>query len=103
MKLLKTIRSAVFGGLLLATLCVANVPVHANPDRVTRGDAMAVFQASQNGGRAIVNHSPRSLGAPADIELRATIRPLAGEGFDGRHYCVDDWHTIVLADFAGGD
>jgi hypothetical protein len=71
--------------------------------RVSRGDAEAVFQAFPTGGRAMINHSPRSRGAPSDMELRATIRPLEEEGFDGRHYCAEDWHTIVLADFFGGD
>jgi hypothetical protein len=79
------------------------VPVSAATQRVSRGDAEAVFQAFPTGGRAMINHSPVSLGAPSDIELRATIRPLADEGFDGRHYCAEDWHTIELGAFDGGD
>jgi hypothetical protein len=72
-------------------------------ERVSRGEATAVLEAYGTGGRAIINHSPRNWGAPSDIELRATIRPLAEEGFDGRHYCAEDWHTIVLAIFDFGD
>lgn len=51
----------------------------------------------------MLNHSPVSLGAPADLDRRATIRPLVDEGFDGRHYCAEDWHVILLADVGGGD
>ncbi len=88
---------ATAGALLTAA------PVGAATPRVTRGQAIAVFQAAPNGGRAMLNHSPVSLGAPADLDRRATIRPLADEGFDGKHYCAEDWHVIVLADAFGGD
>jgi hypothetical protein len=51
-------------------------------------------------GEAISNHSFKGLGAPGDVERRATIRPIPDEGFDGRHYFAEDWHVIVLADIA---
>jgi len=37
--------------------------------------------------------------------LTATIRPLTGPGFpfDGRHYCAEDWHVIVVALIFGDD
>jgi hypothetical protein len=73
------------------------------PQRVNRGQAEAVFQATPTGGQAIANHDFKGLGAPSDRDLRATIRPIAEEGFDGRHYCAEDWHVIVLTDRAIGD
>jgi hypothetical protein len=72
-------------------------------ERVSKGQAQAIFEAAPTGGRALENHDFRGLGAPGDEERRATIRPLPDEGFDGRHYCAEDWHVIVLADRATGD
>jgi hypothetical protein len=79
------------------------VPVSAATQRVSEGDAEAVFHAFPTGGRAMINHSPEGLGAPADIELRAMIRPLLDKGLDGRHYSTEDWHTIEEIDISGGD
>lgn len=89
--------------LIAAGTLLTATPANAATPRVTRGEAIAVFQAALNGGRAMVNHSPVSLGAPSDLDRRATIRPLIGEGFDGMHYCAEDWHVILLADVGGGD
>jgi hypothetical protein len=72
-------------------------------NRVSQGDAEAVLQAAPTGGGAIRSHGIVNPSAPADIELRASIRPFSGTVFDGRHYCAEDWHVILLADFEGGD
>ena len=74
----------------------------ANPSRVTRGDAQAVLNAFPNAGRIIRSHKIVET-TPADPELKASIRPFSGSTFDGRHYCVEDWHVIVVAEIAGGD
>ena len=65
-------------------------------DRVSRGDAEAVLQAS-HGGVVATNHAGVVRGAPADIDLRAAIRPYADSPWDGRHYCAEDWHVLVVA------
>jgi hypothetical protein len=73
--------------------------------RVTRGDAQAVLNAFPNAGRIIRRQGVVQSSTPADPELRATIRPFSfpGSPFDGRHYCVEDWHVIVVAEIVGGD
>jgi hypothetical protein len=76
-------------------------PPAPNPPRVTQGDAQALFEAFENGGWAILLHSPTAQGAPADVNIRGEIRPLAFN--DGRHYCVEDWHVILLGIIVGGD
>lgn len=74
-------------------------------NRVTEGDAEAVLNAFPNAGRVIRTHAVVQMNTPADPQLKATIRPISGSGlpFDGRHYCADDWHVIVLAELDGGD
>jgi hypothetical protein len=73
--------------------------------RVTRGDAQAVLNAFPNAGRIIRRQQIVQTNTPADPELKATIRPFSfpGSPFDGRHYCVEDWHVIVVAMITGGD
>jgi hypothetical protein len=63
-------------------------------DRVSRGDAEAVLKAS-HGGVVVTNHAGTVRGAPADIDVRAAIRPYANSQWDGRHYCAEDWHALV--------
>lgn|SRR5215217_7597416 len=70
---------------------------------VTRGDAQAVLEAFPNAGRIIRSHQIVQANSPADPELKASIRPFSGSPFDGRHYCVEDWHVIVVAMITGGD
>jgi hypothetical protein len=90
----------------LAALCTTlallapGTPAGAD-DFGSRGDAQADLKAFGNGGWAILNHSPSGLGAPADVDIRFEIRP--GDFFDGRHYCVEDWHVILIAWVEGGD
>jgi len=77
----------------------------ADRRRVTRGDAQAVLSAFPNAGRIIRRQDIVRFNTPADPELRATIRPFSfpGSPFNGRHYCAEDWHVIVVAEIAGGD
>ncbi len=93
----------VAGWFAVASLLATAAPASAATVRVTRGEAQAVLQTFGGAGRTVRAHSPVQVGAPADAELRATIRPLASEGFDGRHYCAEDWHVITLLVFNGGD
>jgi hypothetical protein len=72
--------------------------------RITRGDVEAVLHAFGGGGRAVLLHSKTAEGAPADFAgSHGSIRPFAGSPWDGAHFCADDWHVIVIADFEGGD
>ena len=40
--------------------------------------------------------------APADL-FDGSIRPFPGSPWDGGHFCVDDWHVLLIAFFEGGD
>src|SRR5215211_7969734 len=73
--------------------------------RVTRGNAQAVLNAFPNAGRIIRRQGIVRSNTPADPELKATIRPFSNPDlpFNGRHYCAEDWHVIVVAEIAGGD
>jgi hypothetical protein len=71
--------------------------------RVSRGDAEAVFQAGAGAGRLLRRNDIVKFGTPGDLDIRASIRPFSGGAFDGRHYCAEDWHVILIAFIAGGD
>ena len=70
-------------------------------ERVTRGDAQAVFQAFGGGGWAIRLNASVIEGAPADFmpDSKARISPMAA--FNGRHYCALDFHVISVAILEG--
>lgn len=78
---------------LLACAAFGTTLARANPERVTHGDAMAVWQAFNNGGTA----ADETDAAPTDglFDGLTTIRPLAP--FAGKHYCELDWHLVALA------
>ena len=73
-------------------------PVQANAPRVTRGDAEALFQGIALSGAAIRSNPGLDEGAPA--QLAGSIRTTPS--FNGRHFCVLDWHLIGVF-FASGD
>ncbi|MFF3875086.1 hypothetical protein, partial [Streptomyces sp. NPDC001978] len=78
-------------------LAGSSTPASANATRVTRGDALAVFQAQGNGGWGVRLHGGVQEGAPSDFfpDSMARINPMRS---DGRHFCSLDWHVInVLA------
>jgi hypothetical protein len=77
------------------------VSANASTDRVSRGDAEAVLHVFGGGGRVILNKAVADTGAPADADVRAAIRPFSGTIFDGRHYCAEDWHVILIASISG--
>jgi hypothetical protein len=56
-----------------------------------------------HGGVVVTDHAGVVRGAPADIDLRAAIRPYADSDWDGRHYCAEDWHVLVVAWIAAID
>ncbi|MEU4519910.1 hypothetical protein AB0F52_14460 [Amycolatopsis sp. NPDC024027] len=91
----------VVAGLLGIGVAINSAPAQAAPGHAGRGDAEAVLHASGTGGAAIRNHGPVHGGSPADIDGRVGIRVL--QSVDGRHFCQDDWHVILVAEHSGGD
>lgn len=73
--------------------------------RVTQGRARAVLDAFGGAGRIIRRQGVSQFGAPADMDIKAAIRPFSNPNlpFNGRHYCAEDWHVILVAEIAGGD
>jgi len=78
----------------LALLVAASA--QANSERVTRGDAQAVFEAASTGGAAIRVHSGVIEGAPAASAAADGIRINAFILWEGRHYCSLDWHVVAI-------
>lgn len=91
-------------GAVMAVPALAG-PVDAAPDRITRGEAMAHFNAFTTGGRAILagNGTPAVVNAGPASLFDAGIRPFPSSPWDGASICVDDWHVVLLAVFDGGD
>jgi hypothetical protein len=75
------------------------------PTRINRGDAEAVLSTFGTGGWVILLHSGTATeAAPADwFGSHGSIRPFQGSPWDGRHFCAEDWHVILIALIAGGD
>ena len=91
----------LLAAVLVVVLLLAGSPAGANSPRITRGDAEAIFQATPNGGWAVLLHSPTGQGAPFDAQALGAIRPLPA--WEGRHFCAEDWHVILLAPVVSGD
>ena len=81
------------------------MPGPPKKDRVTRGAAEAVLQAGAGAGRIIRRNTNVQSGTPGDPDIRASIRPFSDPDlpFNGRHYCAEDWHVILIAFISGGD
>jgi hypothetical protein len=77
----------------------------AMPRRITRGDAEAVLDAFGTGGLVILRRRGGTAeAAPADFfGSHGSIRPFQGSPWDGRHFCAEDWHVILVAVIDGGD
>jgi hypothetical protein len=73
--------------------------------RITRGDAEAVLNAFGTGGLVILRRrGETSEAAPADFfGSNGSIRPFRDSPWDGRHFCAEDWHVILVAWIDGGD
>jgi hypothetical protein len=55
-------------------------------------------------GRLIVANRGQVDPSQADfIDSYGSIRPFEGSDWDGRHFCVEDWHVILAAWADGGD
>jgi len=74
------------------------------PRRINRGDAQAVLHAFGTGGRVILRNGQTAEASPADFfGSHGSIRPFRGSPWDGRHFCAEDWHVILIAWVDGGD
>lgn len=95
-----TIRTAILSAVVLTGMLGATI-AYANAPRVTKGDAEAIFQAFGGGGWAVRLHSGAVQGAPADFSPQSLARISPVAAWDGKHFCVLDWHVINLALFMG--
>jgi hypothetical protein len=75
--------AVVIGVVALGVAVVA--PAQAASVRVTKSEANALL---------------RTFGASSFDP--AVIRPFAGLPSDGRHFCGEDWHTVLATRFEGG-
>jgi hypothetical protein len=91
--------------LICTAVVLFPVPAMAGPGRITRGDVEAVLEAFPTGGRVVLFQAGDTAefhAAPADwLGSRGAIRPYGP--WDGGHFCVDDWHVLLLGFTAGGD
>ena len=76
--------AVVIGVAALAAAVVA--PAQAASVRVTKSEANALL---------------RTFGASSFNP--AVIRPFSGTPSDGRHFCGEDWHTVLHSSVEGGD
>jgi hypothetical protein len=76
--------------VLVAVPLLVGSPAGAASVRITRSDAEAVLKAATRGD-------------DADPNVRVRISPFAGSVWDGRHFCVEDWHVIMVTWIEGGD
>lgn len=95
------VRSIGVAGLLALVSGFGLGTAEASADRVSRGEAVAVFNAFGTGRLALLENETGN-GAPADIEAMANIRPIP-KFFDGRHFCAEDWHVLSIATIDGGE
>ena len=104
---LNRVLKSLFPLVFVAVVSLSGSPaVLANSSRITRGDVEAVFNAFITGGRTILFHGQVKVveGAPADFRgSHGAIRPLSQSAWDGKHFCVEDWHVILLGFIDGGD
>lgn len=94
----KLFRCVLMLGVALLIM-VSGTHVMAGSGRVTRGDVEAALQSWNTGLRAIRFTSRSVAAASLDGLQRGRIVPAA----NGAHYCVEDWHVILIAWIAGGD
>jgi len=89
--------------LLTSSFYSSGHQAFANPPRVTAGDAQAVLHGSTTGGSVIFKHRGTVEGGPSDSRLGslAAIRPIPP--WNGRHFCADDWHVLLVTVADGGD
>lgn len=84
-------------GLALLIL-VSGTHALASTGYVTKGDVEATLQSWDTGVRAVLFKSGAVAAAQLDGVQRGRIIPAA----NGAHYCVEDWHVILVAFVTGG-
>lgn len=89
--------------LLLALALVAAVavaPAQADTDRITQGEAQALLRTIGGGAYVVGNNGVDQPVLFDEPFAEAAIMPFFS---DGNHYCVLDYHAIVLLWASGGD
>jgi hypothetical protein len=76
--------------VLVAVALLVGSPAGAASTRITRSDAVAVLKAATRG-------------EDLDPNVRVRISPFADSVWDGRHFCVEDWHVIMVTWVERGD
>ena len=99
--MLRSPRTRATGLVVAIVALLVATTAQANSDRITRGEAQAVFAAAQTGGGAIIAHGGALQGAPAAITANDGVRINAFPPWEGRHYCSLDWHVISINLAAG--
>jgi len=97
-------RLSFLSAVLLLSVGLLPTRVQADSIRVTKGDVEAILNAFTTGGRIILYTNEVAGSHAGLVDLpgdKGSIRPLSP--WDGQHYCVSDWHVILLAYFDGGD
>jgi hypothetical protein len=96
--------------VLLAVLLVAVAafpyPALADTGSITQGDTEFASNTFTTGSQEILSLQSDIVSfntAPADFHRRriVIIKPFAA--WDGMHFCVNDWHVLLIAEFDGGD
>jgi hypothetical protein len=94
----KFLRLALIMGVALA-IVLSGSQIAAASSAVTQGDVQATLQSWNTARLAILINSHSVAAAQLDGFTRGRIRPSG----DGEHYCVQDWHVILVAYITGGD
>jgi hypothetical protein len=96
---MRTTKMLICATVLTAAFTAIGATATAGTTRLSQGDAEAVLHASGNGGWAVRLHSKHE-NPPAAVASDAGIRPFPG--WD-THYCVLDWHVLLVSYVDGGD
>lgn len=86
---------ATLRSILVACSLLLGVTSASATERITRGDAEAIFQAFNNGGWAIRLQPGVIEGAPSDF-LAGSLARISTTA-NNRHYCALDWHVILVS------
>ena len=89
-------------------LCVGLFPTRVQADsiRVTKGNVESILYASQTGGMTIIWNTNEAAGYHSGFVDytgeygKGSIRPYYS--YNKKHYCVNDWHVILIGIYIGG-
>jgi hypothetical protein len=91
--------------VLLLAAAALPYPARADTGRITRGDAESALNAFTTGDQEILSLQSDTAGfnaAPAGFHGRIVVIKPFGP-WDGMHFCVNDWHVLLINELDGGD